>query len=272
MNKEISFEGLSRNVIDQGVPNLRGLGNKLVTKGTTQLHIPGTRSITYDGKVFKYGGYKGTVKAGYGAFNITPAVNIAANLPIAAAVGDTTVTVTVGATSGYAANGAVAANELAGGYLVFGHDELDLVQTRTILANTAVAAGGGTSVLTLDIPVSGIITTSGYTEVHFNPYRYLGAPGGDVYNAVMGVPTVAGATGYFGWIQTWGPCHVVAGGADTVPGNSAGDRTVYFVGDGSVNGGTALTVESGWQSAGFIIDSTASGTGAGPLVMLQISI
>ncbi len=69
-----------------------------------------------------------------------------------------------------------------------------------------------------------------------------------------------------------GPCWCTPGGADSTPGDSANDRSVVFVGDGSVNGVTAITLENGYQVAGFIIDPTEVGTGCMPLVMLQISI
>ncbi len=86
----------------------------------------------------------------------------------------------------------------------------------------------------------------------------------------MCVPNYPATTGYNFWGQTEGPCWVVPGGADATPGDTANDRTAYFVGDGSVNFGTSLVVESGYQKAGYCIDPTVSGTSAMPLVFLQL--
>ena len=238
---------------------------------TTQRYQYGQRLITVDGRCFKYSHSVGTLLSGYGAANIAPQ-NIGAVPPAAYTAGDLKVLVTIASGDGYAGDGVVAADELAGGYFVSGHDETAAVQNRLIIGNTAVASGGGTTILTLDGPIANAQTTSGYNEVTLNPYRYLSKGVDFEYNAFMCVPAVNAASTYNFWGQTWGPCFVVPGGGDATPGDSANDRSMYFVGDGSVNGGTALTVENGYQLAGFIIDATASGTSAMPLLMLQISI
>lgn len=241
---------------------------------TTQRYIYGSRAMTWDGKVFKYSHAVAAVKSGWGAFNTVDVDGlISVVLPNAVAIGDTEWTITVASGDGYAKDGVVAKDELVGGYVVAGHGE-DKVMNRTIVANTAVASGGGTSVITVDGPATQAMTaTTSYSEVVLNPYRYLAvAPNESTYESVMCVPAAAAGAGYNFWGQTWGPCWVIPGGGDASPGDTANDRTMYFVGDGSVNGGYALTTESGYQLAGFIIDSTKSGTGCMPLLMLQISI
>ena len=65
---------------------------------------------------------------------------------------------------------------------------------------------------------------------------------------------------------------MVPGGGDATPGDATADRMAYFVSDGSINGGGAVTIETGLQPAGFITDSTEGSTGTMPMVMLQISI
>jgi hypothetical protein len=238
---------------------------------TTQRHVYGRRFITWDGKVFKYGKSLGDLQSGYGAFNIGTQ-NIGAVPPAAYAAGDRTVLVTIASGDGYAGDGVIDENELVGGYFVAGHDEVAAVQNRTIEANTAVLATGGTCTLTLDFPIANAIATSSYVEIVLNPYRYLNRTGGGLqYHAVMGVPVVNASTGYNVWLQTAGPAWLVPGGGDATPGNTVNDRTAYFVGDGSVNFGTALTLETGYQVAGFCIDTTAGPVSALPLVMLTIS-
>jgi len=237
---------------------------------TTQVHPYGRRYITWDGKVFKYCRSLGTNLSGYGAANIATQ-NIAAVPPNAYAAGAEEVLVTIAAADGYAADGVVAENELQGGYFITGHDEAAVCQTRTILANTAVASGGGTCRLLLDEGLTDAIATSSYNEIVLNPYRYL-SKGSYDYQAFMCVPFRNNTTGYNFWGQTWGPCFLVPGGGDATPGNTADDRTAYFVGDGSVNFGYALTVENGYQMAGFCIDNTGGPVSALPLIMLKLSI
>jgi len=244
---------------------------------TTQRYVFGTRAMTWDGKVFKYSHSVGTLYAGYGAANISHgSSNTIARLinsvtPAAYVAGQKKILVTIAATECYAGDGVLAENELAGAYIVIGHGAAATTENRTVLANTAVASGGGTTTVTLDFPLAVAHDAGVACELPLNPYRYL-SKGSFDYNAFMCVPAYAASSGYNFWGQTWGPCWCVPGGSDASPGDTANDRTAYFVGDGSVNFGYSLTVESGYQKAGFCIDPTVSGTGAMPLVMLQISI
>ena len=242
------------------------------TAETTQRYIYGTRGITWDGRVFKYGHSLDTLYAGFAAKNgagadVSTLIN--SNTTIAIAAGDIQTTVTVANTEGYAAGGVVAEDELAGAFMVIGHGGSTTTETRMIVGNDAVASGGGTTIVTAEWPWA-LAHAAGFMELPLNPYRYLIRD--TTVASVMGVPNIATTTGYNIWIQSWGPCWCVPGGADGTPGDSADDRTVVFVGDGSVNGVTAITLENGYQVAGFIIDATEVGTGCMPLVMLQISV
>jgi hypothetical protein len=268
MSTELSTSalGLSLDLEPAGRP----VDNGLYNESADQLFWYGKRLMTLDGRVFRYSGSKTALLSGYGAFNYTTvATQNGAVLPYATLAGDSKIRITIANTNGYG-GGAIEKDELVGGYIEIQEGAASAV-TRMIVANDYVSTAGGVITVTLDGPLVAAYTVSSWADMVLNPYRYLGKGSLD-YNAVMGVPTINRTSTYNGWIQTWGPCYVVAGGGDTVPGNSANDRMVGFVGDGTVNGYTALTVESGYQPAGFIIDSTASGTGAVPLVMLQISI
>ncbi len=249
-----------------------GTGLSYATLETTQRHPYGRRLLTDDGRVFKYCRSLGTLYAGYGAANIAPVASLINSVTPAAYVsGQRKLSITIAATEGYAGDGAVAKDELVGAFLVLGHGAAALTENRMVVGNTAVAAGGGTTIVTLDVPLALDHAAGVACELPLNPYRYL-SKGSLEYNAFMCVPAVPATSGYNFWGQTYGPCWVVPGGGDATPGDTANDRTAFFVGDGSVNFGTALTVETGYQRAGFCIDTTASGTSAMPLIMLQLSL
>lgn len=246
------------------------------TAETTQRYVSGTRGITWDGKVFKYGRSKATLVPGLGCVNgaqadVSDLPN--SNTTIAIVAGDITTTLTLASTEGYDSTSLLAEDELAGGQFVIGHGGSGTGETRTIVANTAVAAGGGTSIITVDAPWA-LAHAAGFSETVLNPYHYIWlASTMNGLGSVMGMPNVAATTGQFFWMQTWGPCWCTPGGADATPGDSAGDRSVYFVGDGSINGGVVVeALATGLQYAGWIIDGTESGTGCMPMVMLQLSI
>lgn len=268
MSTELSTSALSLS-LDQEFAG-RPVDNGLYNESSDQLFWYGKRLMTFDGRVFRYSGSKTALLSSYGAFNYTTvATQNGAVLPYATVAGDSKIRITIANTNGYG-GGAIEKDELVGGYIEIQEGAGSAV-TRMIVANDYVSTAGGVITVTLDGPLVAAYTVSAWADMVLNPYRYLGKGSLD-YNAVMGVPTINRTSTYNGWVQTWGPCYVVAGGADSVPGNSANDRIVCFVGDGTVNGATALTMETGYQPAGFIIDSTASGTGSVPLVMLQISV
>lgn len=240
-------------------------------KETTQRYVWGTRGITWDGKVFKYGRSKDTLYAGQGALNgasIDVSDLINSNHTLTINVGDRAVLVTVAAGEGYN-NGAIAEDELAGAMFVVGHGAAATTETRTVIGNEAVVAGGGVIMVYLDAPFA-IEHTTGFMELPLNAYGYLLMPANTI-GSVMGIPNIAVTTGQQFWLQTWGMCWVKPGGADASISGAWQNRQVFFVGDGSVNGADVITIEDGYQCAGFTTDSCEAG-GAMPMVMLQISI
>ena len=242
------------------------------TTETTQRYAWGTRGMTWDGKVFRYSRSKDTLYAGYGAVHgasvdVSDLIN--SNTTIAIVAGDRSVLVTVAGGEGYD-NGAIAEDELVGAQLVIGHGSAATTECRTVIGNEAVVAGGGTIMVYVDYPFA-LAHAAGFMELPLNTYGYLLKPANTIAS-VMGVPNITATTGQNLWIQTWGLCWCVPGGGDATPGDVYTDRMVYFVGDGSVNGGGAVTIEDGLQPAGFITDSTEGSTGTMPMVMLQISV
>ena len=239
---------------------------------TTQRYVWGTRGMTWDGKVFRYSRSKDTVYAGYGAVNgasvdISDLIN--SNMKAAIVAGDNSVFMTIAAGEGYD-NGAIAEDELSGAMCVIGHGSAATTECRTVIGNEACVAGGEDIMIYVDYPFA-LAHAVAMMEIPLNTYGYLLKPANTIAS-VMGVPNITATTGQNLWIQTWGLCWCVPGGDDATPGDATADRMAYFVGDGSINGGGAATIEGGLQPAGFITDSTESGTGTMPMVMLQISI
>ena len=239
---------------------------------TTQRYVWGTRGMTWDGKVFRYSRSKDTVYAGYGAVNgasvdISDLIN--SNMKAAIVAGDNSVFMTIAAGEGYD-NGAIAEDELSGAMCVIGHGSEATTECRTVIGNEACVAGGEDIMIYVDYPFA-LAHAVAMMEIPLNTYGYLLKPANSIAS-VMGVPNITATTGQNLWIQTWGLCWCVSGGGDAIPGDVYTDRMAYFVGDGSINGGGAVTIEDGLQPAGFITDSTESGTGTMPMVMLQISI
>ena len=240
---------------------------------TTQRYAWGTRGITWDGKVFKYGRSKATLYAGYGAVNaasIDVSDLLNSNHPSTIAVGDRSVLVAVAANDTYN-EGGIAEDELVGAQFVVGHGAAATTEQRTVIGNESIAAAtAGNIKVYMDAPFA-LTHTTGFCELPLNPYGYLTRTDPGIAS-VMGVPVITATTGQMLWIQTWGLCWCVPGGADATPGDSQNHRTVVFVGDHTVNGVDIITLENGYQVAGFITDSTEAATGAMPMVMLQISI
>lgn len=239
---------------------------------TTQRYIYGTRGLTWDGKVFRYCLAESAVYAGYGAFNganATVARLINSVTPVAYVAGDRDIKITIAAAEGQAGNGVIAEDELAGARIVLGHGGEALTESRTVIGNDAGANGGSTIILTLDYPLALDHAAGVACELPLNPYRYLHRASTS-YASVMCVPNLYTAAAYNFWGQTKGMCWCVPGGGDASPGDTASDRSAYFVGDGSVNFGTSLTLETGYQLAGYCVDTTASGTSAMPTIMLML--
>lgn len=233
---------------------------------STQKYALGTR-LQMDDRVFRYAcaGAAG-VNAGYGAFfKVTTTLGLGYEaIHVAASAGDKTVTLT---------EAGITADKWAGGYIVLGHNSDATRQNRRIISNTATD-GDVHVVVTLDGPLHVALTTSEGVEIIPNIYSNLQTTALQEYNSVAGVPAVTTTTGKYFWVQTWGPCWITPGGTGT-PGSTAHERTVYFVGDGSINGDVGLldptTEPERRQVAGFIIQQDSSGSGGPPFVMLQVS-
>jgi hypothetical protein len=234
---------------------------------TVQQHALGSRYVDpVDGRVYRYclAGTGGVVP-GFGAAFGAVTHHAYEAIHAAASIGDTTVLID---------QASVTVDEFAGGYIILGHNANATCQVRRVISNTVSADSTNHVTVTLDRPLTANLTTGEGYEIIANLYANMvqgGEPAGTLEKqSFAGVPAAVIAAASYGWVQTWGPCFCTPGGG-TTPGDSANDRMVYFVGDGSVNGGAHLTYAGkAYQPAGFII-TEYSAAGDPPLVMLQIA-
>ena len=168
----------------------------------------GTKVVTKDGRAFRY------VKAGGttlvigtlldGPATVAHATNIA--VAAAAAIGASSVTVTLGAT-------AVVKNQYAGGVLVV-NDEAGEGYTYTIKSHPAADASASL-VVTLDDNETIKIALTTSSEVTLIPNQYNGVVihAQSEAGASVGVCVYPITTLYYGWIQTRGPVSVLHDGS-----------------------------------------------------------
>lgn len=223
---------------------------------TTQRFIHGTRCLTWDGRVFKYGyaisavvPYHGCHAGEAGALSYTAC-------PTAVAVGQRYATATLASRT---------EDDLAGGYFVLYHSTIDNTTQYGIVGNDATS--GSTTKIYLDAPTAYASTTSFAHEVFENPYRECShaSNASIAYGGWLGVPCMNANAQYF-WMQSWGPC-LMSGGM-TLDGVQYrnyrwGSNNVIYQ-EGRSQASTDYNQYAGWKMQG-------DGSTAGPLVMLMCS-
>jgi len=191
-------------------------------------------------------------------------------------VGSRTVVVTVAATDGAAGNGAIAENELRGGYCLLTPHTANHVMHRMIRSNTAVLAPGGAMTITLDRPTDYILELVSHAECMANPFLLLqqGGLGNLRRQPIMGMPMLEATVNQFLWYQTWGPTWVAPQG--TV-GVGIHNVQVVFRHDGSIQIHDPAAADAMYQQhAGFVMTipsvthATPDGQAA-PFIFLQIT-
>ena len=237
---------------------------------TTQNYLIGSKRTTPGGRIFRYAYADGACKAKYGAKYLREEAISHTAATLGRAKGETTIKCTVANSDGALNDGAIAKDELVGGFVVI-YDETDTIrQHREIIANTAVAIGGGSITITLDGPLTtAVVITVDHFEVLGNPYNGLKYTN-DCYSSVLGVPMVEAAEGEYFWVQTWGPICTTPGSTTPDPGADTEQRQVVFDGQGSlICFADENTADR--QVAGFIIQKDSAGAAGPPFIMLQIS-
>jgi len=246
---------------------------------SVQKYPLGTKFVNGD-RVYHYAKASGTVNPEVGAYKAkktntvavapTQSTTVDPETGVAAgAVGSYYVTVTIDTEIGVLTTGVLSANELAGGYIVIGNGGSQHPQMCLIVSHPALATAGGSLTLKLDMPL-GIVVTVGTTTIELmeSPFYNLKADNsGGEYVTYIGVSACVASSGEYFWLQTWGPCWITSN-SNTC--NSAMDRTIVFVGNGSVVSSDDVTLESGFQIAGVALDMSGSAESNAPMVLLQL--
>jgi len=211
------------------------------TESSIQQHKLGSMGITDDGRIFRYVKAGGTALVP-GKLQQGPAItanhqNVA--VASAAAIGATTVTVTLGAT-------AATANQYQEGLLVI-NDVTGEGYTYKIKSNPAADASASLT-LTLEDPIAVALTTSSEACLIPNTWNGVIVHPTTPTNAAVGVPLKAITAAYFGWVQSHGPVSCLNGDANLTVGSAI-----------SPSNATAGAVENGVIAQGFVGQALQAG-------------
>jgi hypothetical protein len=262
-----------------------GTDFNIYTAGTTQHYPLWTPLETFDGRLFRYCYSSGTCNTQVMAYKAkkTCAVAVAPTQATAAvqaatypgetlaagAIGSSYVTATIDAEIGVLTTGVLAEDELVGGYIVIGNGSGQNPQMRLITSHPALISAGGSLTLKLDAPLVIAVTAATTTiELMECPgYCVKADNSGGEYVAYIGVPASVASSGQYFWLQRRGPCWITSN-SNTC--DSALDRMIAVVGDGSVRSVTDVTVENGTQVVGYALDMSGSGASNAPFVYLTL--
>lgn len=191
----------------------------ILAESSTGLHVLGTYMETADGRGYRYAKI-GAVATVPGKVYQGPALD-ATNLqpsggltPAAAAIGDTSVTISSSIT--------LAANLLAGGYMSVAVTP-GQGYTYLVKGNSAVSSAAG-AIVTLEDPIKVALTTSSRVIFAKHPYDGLVIEPGTPTAKIAGVPNAIITAAYYGWVQTRGACAVLFTGTG-VAGKVVGSLT-----------------------------------------------
>lgn len=228
------------------------VGQGIYEESESQKMTLGTRLCLGDGRVFHYSKWGGTVAAGKLA---TAAAIISGHHSLTAAttaIGSRSITVTLATTA------ATADCYKDGTLMVIAGTGLG--QTYKIKSNPAQTSTTGTLALALYDQLVVALATSD-SKVDLFPNLFNGVTQDTTEEALhLGVPLIAGTSGYYGWLQTWGLCSILSG--DTA---SAG--TIVSSDDGVGDTKAAADHTKGWHGT---IYGAAHADGEYNAVFLQI--
>ncbi len=190
--------------------------------------------------------------------------------------------VTVAVTDGHASNGAIAADELAGGYILLfdASSTGGAPQVLQIVSNTAVLVSvGGTMTIKVDGKIKVALTTSDHAEIMASPYSYVknGVYSENYQDMKVGVPVVIATSGQFLWLQTWGPCFLSPQdgdvGANTGGSAASNNHEVIFRHDGTIDQivYNDVTISAKAQRAGVVMARGSGGAQGAPFFWLMIA-
>ena len=148
-----------------------------------------------DLRSYHYSRAGNALQCGSGAhLGFTQDVNFCVVTVDIAAVGKYTLEILIGAGDGRLGSGAIAANELAGGYIIIFPNGTANAINRMIVANTVTIAGGGLMTITVDKPLPLALTPAPHAEVIASPYLDV-LYGNYDRRMIVGIPTRAATVG-----------------------------------------------------------------------------
>jgi len=237
-----------------GIPTVFGI-NPLDTSSTPK-HDLGTYGYTADGRLFRYAKAGGT---GLSQGQLQIMADLAGNhddcATNTASKGDTTVTVTLGAT-------AVVANEYDGGYMVVNDDTGEGTTYR--IESVPASSGSEDVVVVLKDALWENFGAGTTVTLVRNPYYGILVSDGTQTDTALGVPIVDVTANYYCWIQTKGICSVLA---DTGAQPSGGSPIT--IGDTST-GGVEARNAAGEPYLGMGLKGITYTSGEYEPVLLQI--
>ena len=256
---KVVYSGAAGEVVSQGKPSWGFIYESSLIKNPR--YNIGDRVVLPDGREFRYAKSSGVCASGQACDFVATGFQSYSTPLVAAAVGDTSVTVTAGT------HVALAKDDLRGGYFISWPAALK-DQFRGIIGNDAADADAAFKIY-LDGPLTvALVAATTGLEVYENPYASL-VTGSNAAKGKAGIPAVyVGAASTYFWVQTKGPCFIAP--QSTVIGNEG--VGCMFRHDGTLEA-VATVVDAtipdadGTQYAGYHMLGDYAGNG--PLFMLN---
>lgn len=203
------------------------IGQADLVSSATQAHYPGQEAVTPDGRRFRYA-LAGAVDLVAGNWIQSPAWETlhGALVPSAAAIGATSITVTLG-------NAAAAANRYAQGLAIISLDP-GLGYSYPISGHPAADASASLTVsLDASHPIQVALTATSDVDLIANPYRgVIQGPATTMTGVCVGVATYILTADQWGWLCVGGHCGALIedtpalGVQVAVPSDTAGQLVV----------------------------------------------
>lgn len=182
-------------------------------QSATALHPLGSR-LQLGERVFYYAYASEALSAGKVCTAITKVFD-EDTVTVAHPIGTTKVTIT--------ASAAIAAGELEEGYLVV--DEGTAAGTFYRIKRNPAISNGATGVIELYDPLTVAWATADTDITIYTSMFKVQEANTDAIEFPVGVANIGISSGYYFWVQTWGPCAVLMDGAD---GNAAAERELFL--------------------------------------------
>ncbi|MEM2125707.1 MAG: hypothetical protein QXQ53_04850 [Candidatus Methanosuratincola sp.] len=228
-------------------------GQSIYATSAVQKHRLGSRIALPDGRVFYYAKAGATnLVAGKLCCSPAPVANHTdVTVAAAAAVGDTKLYITIGATS-------MSANQYADGYL---HANANAPAGNYYKIRSHLAIGSsGSGWIHLYDPIQEAFTTSSKVTLTVNPFNGVVAAATSLTAPVVGVPIIDVTASHYFWLQTWGPAAVLTYGTIVI-GQNVGPS-------GSSAGAVAAVAASTTPVVGFV--AHVNGDGEHSLIFLRL--